>query len=153
MKKRIYISKPNDYEKLASVDYISKKALKVRDLNNGIILPAKAVVVEKGYFAGGVCTQNFEFVGGVERYEKSHKNFPGFGGMATSYQCSPSELYHSDESVIFGGGIYNHFGHFLLDGLSRLWYLIKNPNDMRKFAFVLISWDNKTTTSDMGGGG
>lgn len=44
---------------------------------------------------------------------------------------SPGEFLppsrHIDEPAIFIGPLFNHFGHFLLESLARLWYAKTNP--------------------------
>lgn len=49
---------------------------------------------------------------------------------------SDFETKFIDESVIFGGMTWPHFGHFILEGLSRLWYIVKNPMDTRKIIYI-----------------
>lgn len=138
MKKRIWISKENKWEALTQKNYLNKNKLEIKSLKNGIILPPKHL--ENGHYAGGACSEDFNFIGGLTLYDETHPEYPGWAAMAKSYKTSDVEK--SSEEVIFGGVIYNHFGHFLLDGLSRLWYLVKYPQDKRKVAFVVISWDN-----------
>lgn len=40
-----------------------------------------------------------------------------------------------DETVIFGGCLIDHFGHALLDGTARMWYLTDAPDD-KKIVFL-----------------
>ncbi len=44
-----------------------------------------------------------------------------------------------DEKVVYCGYLINHWGHFLVDAVSRLWYFLKNDNDVDKYVFVVKS--------------
>lgn len=41
-----------------------------------------------------------------------------------------------EHPVLYGGFITHHFGHFITEGLARLWALDKNPNEYRHIAFL-----------------
>lgn len=45
----------------------------------------------------------------------------------------------------FLGNLLPHWGHFLLDGISRLWFLLHLPNDLRK-ELKFICYDNHMPT-------
>ena len=60
---------------------------------------------------------------------------PGGTEMFSSYR--PDEITKSDETVIYAGVIRDHFGHFITDCLTRLWYAVKNTDDKHRIAFVL----------------
>lgn len=136
---RIWISQSDKWKKCSEVDYFSNRELEVLELKDGIVLPAKYYGNPAGTYMGGVCNSKFEHIAGVERESKKSKGFPGYYGMANSYTVEDSELQKDEESVIFGGALIGHFGHFMLESISaRLWYVISNPDDLRKIVFVSI---------------
>ena len=42
-----------------------------------------------------------------------------------------------DERVVFGGVIYGHFGHQIIDGFTRLWHFARHHEEGLKYVFVL----------------
>lgn len=141
---RIWISKSDKWKNRSEVDYFSNRELEVLELQDGIVLPAKYCGKPAGSYLGGVCNSKFEYIAGVERESKKSKGFPGYYGMANSYTVEDSELQKDEESVIFGGALIGHFGHFMLESISaRLWYVISNPDDLRKIVFVSIKEEKK----------
>ena len=53
-----------------------------------------------------------------------------------SYPVPESSIEHCDEDVVFGGIVYNHYGHLLTDTTARLWYVISHPEDHRRIVFL-----------------
>lgn len=76
---------------------------------------------------GGVCDGNLGFLAG---YEKGDPLLD----YAASYE--PKEIDRSDETVIFSGDLNNHFGHFIQDSMSRLWYAAQNKDKNYKVAIL-----------------
>lgn len=42
-----------------------------------------------------------------------------------------------DEKVVYCGYLVNHWGHFLIEGVTRLWYFLENDPTIDKFVFFL----------------
>lgn len=42
-----------------------------------------------------------------------------------------------DEKVVYCGYMVNHWGHFLIEGVCRLWYFLEQDNTVDKYIFVL----------------
>lgn len=81
-----------------------------------------------GIYRGGVCSADFTFIAGRQRRtDGQHVNW----NCDTAYEVPAENIVHRDEDVIFGGCLINHFGHALLDGTARLWYLTEAPADLR----------------------
>lgn len=94
----------------------------------GVILPYKQHVDYK-WGIGGVLDCNSNFVN-----ESIHPGFASegrfrFGGK---YLFDENNLNYIDEEVIYCDPIYPQWGHFLVDSVSRLWYL---KNKKYKVAF------------------
>lgn len=120
----------------------SLKRYEVRDCRleapvyeDGIILPLrrrKDVKVADAAYMGGACDADGTFAGGHARAMRD----PNLSCLM-SYAVHEESLAKSDESVIFCGIIYQHFGHQLVDTVSRLWYLLGRNLGGMKIAFVM----------------
>ena len=44
---------------------------------------------------------------------------------------------YRDETVVYCGYLVNHWGHFLIEGVTRLWYFLKNDRRVDKYVFFL----------------
>ena len=105
------------------------------DISNGMVLPLRNkdnCPPGKYYFEGGVCDRNGEFVAGRRR---SLYNDTANLSALWAYPVSGEQVAVRNESVIFGGVIFSHYGHLITDATARLWYLIGNQ-DTRKVVFV-----------------
>lgn len=103
-------------------------------MDEAIVLPIREIqcdgqkTVPDGIFEGGVCSAEFEFLAGLRRnYEKSGVNW----SCDRAYEVPRGKSLNRDEAVIFGGCPINHFGHALLDGTARIWYLVDAPADLQ----------------------
>ncbi len=109
--------------------------LKVNVVERGIILP---VCKFDGRWKGGVCDSDLNFVAGFSRRDP-HRNIQKnvFACVESSYPVTKEELVELDEYVIFGGTLIGHFGHFMLECWSRLWYVIQHPELQSKIVFIV----------------
>lgn len=110
---------------------------RVRVLENGIILPIRngnrmeAISVD---FEGGVLDKFGRFVAGL--VPKVCVSAPMGMSCNRAYHVAESEIENRDESVVFGGVLFDHYGHLITDSTARLWYLAGHPEDNRKVVFV-----------------
>ena len=44
---------------------------------------------------------------------------------------------YRDEKVVYCGYLINHWGHFLIEGVTRLWYFLENDPTVDKYVFFL----------------
>ena len=137
--KRFYVENPDSGKKPLSPKKFSDKQLEVKVVEHGIVLPARFLPApnpgEK--YEGGVCDNYFNFVAGFSRKDPAEKNFGGgYACVESSYVVSREEIIQIDEDVIFGGSLLGHFGHFILECWSRLWYVIQNPQLQSKVLFI-----------------
>ena len=104
---------------------------------NAFILPLRncdsSRRINVSILEGGVCDINFKLIAGYSRNPNKHNPFME---VVRSYDVDTFEA--SDESVIYGGIIYYHFGHFLIDSFSRLWFAAKNKDLKHRYAFVTV---------------
>lgn len=83
---------------------------------------------------------------------------PGFGllfgkggvvdadGNYVDLSCIPGRVQYAypfekpeyrDEKVVYCGYLVNHWGHFLIEGVTRLWYFLENDPTVDKYVFFL----------------
>lgn len=126
MEERLFVRNKDGWGKLATIDYHIDKLPEVFEVENGIVLPRKGR-------AGGVCDNNFQFKAGLIRCI----NNPNIWVQTLSaYSVDRNSLKFIDETVVFGGGIVPHYGHMMLDCMSRFWWHVENPNSNLKFVFI-----------------
>ena len=44
---------------------------------------------------------------------------------------------YRDETVVYCGYLVNHWGHFLIEGVTRLWYFLENDPTVDKYVFFM----------------
>ena len=135
--KRLYVQNVDDWEKRLSAEKgkFSDKKLDIKIVENAIVLPARNIGA--GY-AGGVCDNDFNFVAGYTRRvpPQNPKGNVDYCDLLTSYTVDREQIVQLDEDVIFGGTLRAHFGHFLIESWSRLWYVLQHPESKLKILFV-----------------
>lgn len=114
----------------------SNRKLEVKVIERGIILPPRKKEVG---FAGGVCDNDFNFVAGYTRKDPTNGTGGSWLHTDSAYTVERDTLIQLDEDVIFGGVLYKHFGHFMMECLNRLWFVLQNPKIKSKILFVSIA--------------
>lgn len=106
----------NDLEQEAYMSRIYKKdkSLHCIEVENGIVLPRKECEDGPMWGLGGVCDQNGQFIS-----ESFYDG--GWAKHGGPYEWS-QETYR-DETVVYVGMFFAHWGHFLVDLTGRLWAL------------------------------
>lgn len=104
--------------------------------NNSTILPRKSIDADEVVFGrGGVVDSNGNYV------EKSGLT-SRFGGL---YPIDKVE--HRDEKVVYCGMFIRHWGHFLVEVVSRLWFFLEHDDGISKYVFVV----EENTTENING--
>lgn len=121
-------SKP-DYE-IAFNSFCNDQKLMVETYHNATILPLKFSNNGKDC-SGGIVDENHEYI-------TSSAWFGGGGDiMATSYEVR--DVMISSEKVIYCGVYIDHWGHFLLESTTRLWYyLLLPPEEQQKYKLAFL---------------
>ncbi len=126
----IYAKNHDKYKKALAEDYLIDKTPEVLSIESGCILPIKLI---EGKYRGGVCAADGSFVAGHLR----KKDDPDYGLISV---CQAYDFYADipliDETVVYGGFIYGHFGHFIVECLSRIWWYLENRGLDYKFIFI-----------------
>lgn len=135
--KHLYVYNEKQWEEACCKKYYTDRSLGVLELDRGIVLPS--VESEKmGTYGGGVCDRGFSFVAGFLRNDINPAKNHLYYGLNTAYSVPRSEIIYRDECVIFGGVLVGHFGHFILESMGRLWYVLQNDKLETKIVFTMI---------------
>ncbi len=128
------------YNKYANKSYLAKKKLSTYEVVNGIVLPAKKDerMDAKLWAIGGVIDESGNFI------EESSSGYL-FGG---NYEYNENFVDISEEEVVFMGPFIKHWGHFICDQISRLWYVIDDPS---KYKIAYCGWNWNQGLSDISG--
>lgn len=108
----------------------------VQILKKGIILPLKRDEKKSiDVWQGGVCDSERNFAAG--HLSGAVRNPPSKYTITSSYKVKRNELTVLDETVIYAGIVVSQFGHMIVDGMSRWWYLARHYRN-EKVALVLL---------------
>ena len=135
MNMKFYLPKEElvEHENFFNKDWERKEELKVEVIKNGIVLPFKAQETQSfTSFNAGIVDENFNHVplGYHIRY---------MGNTCTSiYKFNKEEVEVRNKKAIFLGYYFNHFGHSLIESLTRVWYCIDNINHDYDYVFIPI---------------
>lgn len=145
---RIFTSQYSKWAKQTTRNRIIKTELKVQEVENGIILPIKKLRDIPGYdgvFGGGVTTEKYQFVAG--HFRKKNDATANYS-VSESYklECEPENI---DEVVVFGGVFFRHFGHAIIDGLTRMWWYAENYKNLPHKLVFLTMPDQSPETDKM----
>lgn len=133
----LYINDIYAWHENISAEKVIDEPAEAKKIEKGIILPVRIIEASQNkknwMLEGGVCSADGNFVAGQER--KLEK--PGNRSCNQAYEFDKKILEYRDETVIFGGILFNHWGHMLVDSTSRLWYLIHEANQSTKIVFTM----------------
>lgn len=126
---KLYITKNRDkWDIIAGRNYDVLKC-GYKTIRNGYILPLKELksspVIAGTPFEGGVLSENREFVSGHKRNDMKIFHF----AMNQGYEFNIRPII-DDRCVIYGGIIFDVFGHCITETLCRLWYLLECGEDI-----------------------
>lgn len=134
-KKRLYVRNKEAWQSECDGYRIDNRKLRVFEVERAILLPPDEWNSQTGEFRGGVCDEEFHFISGLQRGKPP---VTGFYGVAATYETLPdTEPLYIDESVIFGGILIGHFGHFILECFGRIYYVLNHPEDQRRIVFLV----------------
>ncbi len=103
-----------------------REDLKILNLMNATILPCKKLDGDNLIFGrGGVIDENGEYcsLSSIENRVQGSYKF--------------SEYDQKDEKVVYCGYMVDQWGHFLVEGVCRLWYYFKNDATVDKYVFFI----------------
>lgn len=74
--------------------------------------------------------------GGVVDKEGKYVDLSAIPGRV-QYAYPIQKAEYKDETVVYCGYLVNHWGHFLIEGITRLWYFLENDETVDKYVFFL----------------
>lgn len=120
-----------DYINEKKKQYFNNKSCKSIKVKYGIVLPLKNFKSDKNTKnRGGVLDKNLKYIESSAMLAHNMIN-----RVKGKYKIDLKKLQYINEEVVYINAFYEHWGHFLVDIVSRLWYVIKNPN---KYKIVFI---------------
>ena len=132
----LYVHNYKQWQNVINNTFANDKPIKVREIEDGFILPTKKSKTYTNIWDGGICDKNKKFVTGLMRGNNLSQRY--HFGVLSSYDFDSPEIV-DNSTVIFGGVFIGLFGHFILEGLSRLWYVLENSNNDYKIVFITIN--------------
>ena len=140
------------YDQEAKTNYKKTNELEVEYISNGVVHPlelSEKLTSEHDFF-GGVTDDKLNLVELSILKRVSPPNFKvnfntWYQGHNPRYDFSNIE--YVDEDVIFLGAMPKHYGHFILEGLSRLWFCLGHHEI--KLKCVYISTDGEDRFNDL----
>ena len=126
-----------DYQRrLSKRNYLLTEKLVINEFHDAVVLlPKKALsFASTGNLLGGVVSGK-KFLAGFNR--TNNQSNPGYWGISQGYNYSEADVETRNEEVLWGGVLIDAYGHFILEGLSRLWPFI-DPQYSSKFANIKI---------------
>lgn len=74
--------------------------------------------------------------GGVVDCQGSYVDMSSIPGRV-QYAYPFENAEYRDEKVVYCGYLVNHWGHFLIEGVTRLWYFLENDPTVDKYVYFL----------------
>lgn len=139
------------FEHECTVDYEKTTPLEVLELSNGIVHPlelSETSQVENNQF-GGITDEDLNFINLSLTKRVSPPNFNmRFNDWyrGANPENNNLDFDYINEDVVFLGALPQHYGHFILEGLARLWFYLDSWNT--KYKCVYISGDGKDRFND-----
>ena len=118
-------------------EFPKKDNLEALEYSHATILPLKKLAGDDLLFGrGGVIDINNEYI--------EESGIPGriFG----SYEISEPD--YKDERVVYCGYLVPHWGHYLVEAVTRLWYFMKNDSTIDKYVFFIEEKSERTISGN-----
>jgi len=129
----------NDFKFVDHLEYERHTELEVKKIANGIVHPLRKNVKGVSALTGGVTDSNFGF---LELSLTKRVTPASFVMVYQDWFRGPiketdlNSIKYVDEDVVFLGALNGHYGHFILEGLSRLWYFLNPKNAHLKAVYI-----------------
>lgn len=120
----------DDFVHRSGLDYYSPEIPGLIELHNTVILPAKESDLQTWGIGGADVNKTL--------FEQIRQGI-AFGGC---YSYSTEDEVHMDETVYYIPVIMKHWGHFLIDVLSRFWFLLDGMDQGYRIAFCSLDFYN-----------
>lgn len=112
--------------------FLEKENLEIWCGCNATVLPLRRISGDNLLFGrGGVIDSDHNYV----ELSKINQRIDKF------YDYENPE--YKDEKVVYCGYLINHWGHFLVEAVSRLWYFLENDITIDKYVFFIEEGSNR----------
>lgn len=122
------------YEKYINTDFKKDKNLSVKVIENGFVLPVNKYYNPNKTLCGtgGVVDSNYNYIenSAMLAYNMSNR-------LYGSYKFNKKKVEYIDESVIYINHFIHQWGHYLLDVINRLWYILDKNTENLKFVYTV----------------
>lgn len=115
--------------------YKSTEHMECQEIDKGIVLPRIYMGNAPMWGLGGVCDNRNQFV----ELSKFHGGWAEHGG----YYSWKDEEYR-DDSVVYFGLFFKHWGHFLVDLIGRMWFFAQSNNEKKNWKVAYIGEEEPT---------
>lgn len=148
--KRFYITDKDLWLHYCKNVYVYQKNLTAMTVENAVLLPCRSISYHEAsgeYFQyeGGICDTDLNFLSGTVRINEEN---PGYNSIVRSYHVPVEEICSCDDDVIFGGFLMGHFGHFILESMSRFWYFLEYMASGKKVVFTMVFGEHTAWIDD-----
>lgn len=121
-------------------------SLEIQCIENGIVHPISSTRDNFNKTQGGVTDVNLNLIQLSLTKRVSPKNFTlefedWYCGCSNNFQLEEAD--YVDEDVVFLGALSSHYGHFITEGLARLWFFLDSKNLHYKGVYISDSRNNK----------
>lgn len=138
MKREFYLYRGaiSDYKKECDKKQVISKKLNVISLTDAYVLPVK-FFREAGveYAKGGVVDKNGNYVHSSGRFRDFEETKQSCVLMG-EYEFSKKNVSIIKDPCIYCGEYIWHYGHFLCESMTRLWYVVKHYKKGTKLIFI-----------------
>lgn len=134
------------YRAEVSTNYKKIQPLKIIYIENGIVHPLPNPNDLTNERCGGVTDINLKFVELSLTKRVSPPNFScdyldWYSGASKNFQLNEAD--YLDQDVVFLGALSSHYGHFITEGLARLWFFLDPQNIRYKGVYIVEHKNNK----------
>lgn len=126
------------YQAASAVDYYRPARPDVSAVENAVVLPCvkRRDANGKSVFAGGVIDAQGKF---FTPSSHIHSLDDDAGSLKQGYEFDGSSVVDDGRTVVYGGILYDHFGHSLVESLNRLWYVLERDGEETPVVFFTES--------------
>lgn len=134
------------YQIECNTEYERHIPLQVQQVKNGIVHPLLSPGKKPHKVSGGVTDVDLNFIYLSLTKRVSPPNFycefeDWYNGASEIFQHKDAD--YIDEDVVFLGALSSHYGHFITEGLSRLWFFLNQENECLKAVYISDSIGNR----------
>ncbi len=124
-------------KRMYAADFQVREDLKIWRGENATIVPLKRF--PEDHFAegrGGVVDKDGQYVALSANADRLQQSYPFENPV------------YKDEKVVYCGYLFRHWGHFLVETVTRLWYVLEQDATIDKYVFFLGANEQRTVSGN-----